>query len=629
MRVNLASLPTPPKERVIDFPRLDGGLNTWEVDYRINANESPDMVNLWWQDGVLCSRNGQTFATDDESLGKGWSAYETLYWDNAFFHIGDKFYCAPLTNPDVHTGDIALREIFSGVPENKGTWFRYGDSLYYKNRGGYFVITYQENGSFKAGTVETYSPIIQINTEPTTAAGDTYQPENRINPQKTVWYSTESGVKEYHLPVQDVDSVDLVTVDDVEWYPEGAEDAPDGAKFYKADLDTGVITFVTEEPEHHNPVRANTVKITYTKANENAMNSIMDCCYATVYGGEQNICVVLGGCPAQPNAYFWCGNHIVMDPGYFPMEQYNFAGDTEDHITGFGKQQAMLVIFKENSIGRAAMGTVAMQSGRTLITMDYTAINSRIGCDLPGSIQLVENNLVFANTQRGVHIVRDSSAAYENNIACISRKVENGLLPTLRGAEVVASYDDGTRYWILADGEVYAWDYTLSGYGDPVWFYFENIHAVAFVTAVQTPYHLDGQGRITVMRKNFQDYGGPIRKRYRFATQYMGGYDYLKDVLSCIFVVRGDADTVIDITYETDYEKRRDMTPIASSTWRLFPRNLEQRCLGFRRFATVARRRPGCRHVRHFAMELENNKTGMDMAVISAQVFYRYQGRDR
>jgi len=626
MRVSLSNMPSPPSEHVLDFPRLDGGLNTWELDYRLKANESPDMVNLWWKEGAICSRNGQVFASAEE-LGTGWSAYEALFWEHGFFHIGDRLYHARLDDPDVSADEVRLTELLSGVPENRGTWFRYGDDLFYKNRGGYFRIKYRE-GVFTAGAVEAYSPIIQINTEPTTAAGDTYQPENRISPQKTVWYTTVEGVTEYHLPVQEVDSVDRVEVDGTRWWLTGDPEAPDGAKFYSVALDAGTVTFETE-PTHHDPVVANTVKITYTKANEGAMSSIMDCPYAVVYGGNRDICVVMGGCEAQPNAYFWCGSHTIMDPGYFPMEQYNFAGDTEEKITGFGKQQNMLVIFKEKSIGRAAMGTTEMGSGRVLITMDYTAINSRIGCDLPWSIQLVENNLVFCNSDRGVHILKDSSSAYENNIASISRKVDNGMLPAVRKAETVTSYDDGDLYWLVADGEVYAWDYSLSAYKDPAWFYFTNVHAVAFLTAVDTPYHLDGKGRVTIMRRSFTDYDGPILKRYRFATQYMGSYDRLKDVLSCIFVVRGDADTEIGITYETDYEKRRDLTPIKSMTWRLVPRNLSYRYIGFRRFATVARRKPGCRHVRHFAMWLENNEAGMDMAVISAQVFYRYQGRDR
>ena len=612
-QVKLSAMPTPAKEYVVNFPRLDGGLNTWELDYRLDANESPEMKNLFWRNGTLCSRDGQVYASDAE-LGTGWSAYETLYYDRAFFHIGGKLYYANALDTD----DMMLQELCDGIAENRGTWFRYGDKLYYKNKGGYYCIA-SDGLAFTCSNVEPYAPVILINTEPTTAAGDEYQGENRLCSQKTVWYSTASGVKEYKLPVQDIESVDKVIVDE--------EELAEG-EGYSVDLVSGTVTFTTE-PTHHDPVRVNTVRITYTKENREAYDSIMDCPYAAVYGGDQNVCVVLGGCEAQPNAYFWSGNHAVMDPGYFPFEQYNLAGDAQEAITGFGRQQNMLVVFKERSIGRASIGTQEMASGRVLLTMNYTAINAAIGCDLPGSIQLVENNLVFANTKNGVCIVRDSSSAYENNITPISRKVDNGLLPLLRRAHTACSHDDGERYWIAADGEVYCWDYTLSGYSNPVWFYFTNIHAVAFLRTGETTLHLDSLGRVTVMRRVFADYGEAVEKVYRFAAQYMGSYDRLKDVTGVMFTVRGDTDSIVRISYETDYERREDLTPVRSMSWHLYPRNLAYRNLGVLNFASVARRKPGCRHVRHFTMTLSNNEVGMDMAVISAQMFYRYQGRDR
>lgn len=621
MRVKLSGLPDPPREYAVEFSRLDGGLNTWELDYRLKNNESPEMKNLWWKDGALCCRDGQTRLTGGESRGRGWSAYEALFHGHGFFHIGTGLYHAELSDPDGAAGSLELSLLLEGVEENRGSWFAYTDCLYYKNRGGYYRIEYDgEAGSFSAGDVPAYAPIIQINTEPTTGAGDAYQPENRICPQKTVWYSTAEGVTVYHIPAGAVDSVDLVTVDG-ETMTEGTD--------YTVDPEAGTVTFA-QEPQHHEPVQVNTVKITYTKANREAMESIMDCPYAAVYGGNQNLCVVTGGCRAQPNAYFWCGNHVAMDPGYFPMEQYNLAGDTQEEITGFGKQQNMLVIFKEHSVGRAEIGTQEMGSGRALITMDYTGINNRIGCDLPWSIRLVENNLVFCNTEQGVHRIENSTYAYENNIVSISRKVDNGLLPLVRGAETVTAFDDGDRYWLAADGEVYAWDYTLSAAKDPSWFYFDHIGAAAFLrTAAEEWYHLGTDGSVTVFRRNFADYGGAIDKVYRFATQNMGGYDRLKDVITVVFAVRGDTDTDIDVMYSTDYEDRMDRTPIRAYSWRLAPRNLAYRFLGVRRFATVARRRPGCRHIRHFTMTLSNRDAGMDMSVVSAQVHYRYQGRDR
>ena len=616
-------MPDPPKEYVLDFPRLDGGLNLWELDYRMDSNQSPEMKNMCWLDGVLNCRDGQVWASSTE-LGEGYTCYDSLFWDHAFFHIGDKIYYALV--PDVVEQEMELSVLLEGVPENRGTFFRYAGALYYKNRGGYFKISYNEDGTFTAGGVDVFSPTTYINMEPNTAAGDEYQPENRLSPTQTVWYSTVSGVTVYHLPVQELDSVDKVVVDDVELV--------DGTD-YAVDLEKGLVTF-TKEPTHHNPVVANTVKITFTKANEDAYNSIMDCPYAAVYGGEQNVCVVVGGCTAQPNAYFWSGNHTIMDPGYFPFEQYNFAGDTEETITGFGKQQAMLVIFKEHSVGRASFSTVEMASGRVMLEMPYTNINSRIGCDLPWTIQLVENNLVFCNTEQGVHMVQDSSSAYENNIVMLSRNVngttqQTGLLTAVRGADRsrVTSFDDDNRYWVVANGQAFVWDYNLSSRQKPSWFYYTNINGVAFFRQNEVCYHMDSLGRVTVFRRIFSDYNGPIEKVFRFATQTMGGYDRLKDVVSVLFAIRSDTDTVIDITYMTDYGTRKDLTPVQSYTWHMAPRNLAYRFLGVRRYSTVVRRRPMCRHIRHFSMRLENNMVGTDMSIVSAQIFYCYQGRER
>jgi len=88
-------------------------------------------------------------------------------------------------------------------------------------------------------------------------------------------------------------------------------------------------------------------------------------------------------------------------------------------------------------------------------------------------------------------------------------------------------------------------------------------------------------------------------------------------------------DSVVRIVYESDYEKRLDLTDIRSMSWKLVPRNLAYRCLGIQKFAHVARRKPGCRHVRHFSMRLENAERAQDLAIISAQIYFRYLGRDR
>ena len=51
MAIPYPTLPERRRVQLLEFPRLDGGLNLQELDYRLSPNQSPEMKNLWWQDG--------------------------------------------------------------------------------------------------------------------------------------------------------------------------------------------------------------------------------------------------------------------------------------------------------------------------------------------------------------------------------------------------------------------------------------------------------------------------------------------------------------------------------------------------------------------------------------------------
>jgi|GEM_PF-1564216 len=697
------SVPDAPKEYTIEYDRLDGGLNLWDLDYRMDKNQSPDMVNLWWKDGVLSCRDGQTACDGVDTAGTaagpgtGYACAHELFHNYLFCHLGTGLYCSPAAAD----GDFALTLLASGVPAVRGTFFHYDGALFYKTRGYYKKIVYHEGQTplFTVEDVTAYVPVTYINVNPATHAGDSYQPENRLSPDKTLWYNAATasrsetftgdgtkkafvltnaaaeqiaavpqvyvngtllyrdeqytaaqasgvwtvtlatapasggwvlvlytvGVKEYRLPVTDAESVVSVTVD-------GA--VKSAGTDYTADLAAGTVTFATAPPVT-DPATNNTVKITYRKTDTDGLASVMDCRYACVYGGGTNVLIVLGGCPAQPNAYFWNGNNTAMDAGYFPYPQYNFAGDANDPVTGFGVQNGYLMIFKERSIGRASAGTETV-SDRAYPTLDYTNVNSQTGCDLPWSIRLIENNLVFCNTYQGVHYLKDTTPAYENNVECLSRNVNGsdvrpGLFHDVRaaGPDAVCCGDDGNRYWLCANGRAWVWDYLLSSVSKPSWFLLTNIGAADFFKTDAALYHLSAAGRLTRFERSYADYGGAIEKRYRFAVQDFGSYERLKDVQRVVFATRSDTDTEIQITWVTDYETRADLTPILCLGWRLAPRNLLLRYLGLRNFANTAVRKPGCRHVRHFTMVLENDTAYRDMSLVSARIDYVFQGRDR
>ena len=628
-KINMQYMPSPNREYSMSYGNLAGGLNIFELDYRLRANESPDMKNLVWKDGCLNSRNGQTWV-DDTDRTSGLAAYQYLFHGAIFFHAGTSIYWID-PNASVPTSTA----IYTNVSLTKrGTFFLYDTKLYYKAPGFYVCITYVGPGmSFTAANVTGYVPVTYINCDPSNGAGDDYQPENRISSEKTLWYNAESGVDDYHLPVL-ATSVTKVVVDGVEL-----------SSGWSYNSSTGVVHFDSAPPVT-NPPTNNTVQITYSLANTTAYNNIMDCPYAAVYGGTGSLCIVMAGSLTQPNAYFWNGNNIAMDATYWPMTQYQLAGDSSDPITGFGKQQSYLVIFKERTVGRTMMSSQYVtdgsttyggdETGRLTIDLPYIQINDKIGCDLPWTIQLIDNNLVWCNAEQGVHILKDSSSAYENNIVCISHKVngsttKNGLLYAVRktSADKVSSCDDTRKYWVVVDGEVWCWDYSLSEYKDPSWFYFTNIYGRAFITDDEEVYHVDNKGRITHFKRVFADYGEAIDKVYQFSTQWFGSYDALKNVNSIIISCRSDTNGTTRLTYITDYEKREDLTTMNVRRWFLVPRNLTYRSLLGMGFAEVFRRKPMCRRVMHYAMRLENNNVGEDLSVVTAQVFYNFQGKDR
>lgn len=600
-------LPSPNTEYVLTLSGLSGGINIREPDWALKPGESPKIENLIFRNGALCSRDGQVYL-DAETHGTFYAAFERPFRGFIVSHCGTKLLAREPSSP------FSVTTLIGSVPANPGCFFEYNGDLFYKNRGGYFRVTLS-GASLTASPVEALTPLIMVNAAPADGAGDLYRPENRLSPLKSVSYNAVENVTRYFLPVI-ADSVTAVTVD-------GA--ALSSGWSYDGSL--GCVDFDTAPPVSDPPVN-NTVTITFSKSNPAAYNSVMDCDRAAVYGGTGTLCIVLAGCAAQPNAYFWNGASAAMDPGYFPMEQYQLAGDASDPVTGFGRQQDFLAVFSSRSLGRTTLSTAEID-GRIVPDLPYRPVNSSIGCDLPRTISLVGNNLCWCSRAEGLCVLKDSSWANENTVECISGKINGdrerpGLLSLLEGCgeNAVHAFPDGNLLHISAGGEEWLWDYSLSSPKDPAWYHFTGVPAAAYIHNGRELMHMDPSGRLTLLTPCLADYGLPINKLYRFATQSFGSFDRLKTVRSVILTMRPETNSRARLTYLCDGARRDDTTPPGPRNWLLVPRNLSFRALGGRGFAEVFRRRPMCRRVRHFAMELSNNTAGEDLSVVSARVFY-------
>jgi len=636
-----------PTIRTLNVDTLNGGLNLWELDYRLDINQSPDCLNMYWKDGALSSRSGQKYIfqnTQETDYGDFVDCYEKYWNDNIIVHKNQTLYSV---NPTTGAHSVLM----SGLTATKGAgFFVFNDKLYYLGGGKYIQIPKTITVSDPVKEVVPYVPTVILGRTPAGTGGSQYQPENRLAPGKRVFFTADGTSTDYYLPYTSLASTTLVvkvlhvTSSPIEWvtYTEVPDVTQASGNVFQVDRTTGVVKFKVAPPQS-DPATVNTVDITcFTEGEEQtkAINSIMQCTCSIVYGGVTELAVVLGGTPVQPNAYFWSGNTSTgFDPSYFPADYYNYAGtDSEQYITGFGRQQNLLVIFSERCIGKSAFDSETI-SERNYLTLPYTSINASIGCDLAGSIQLIQNNLVFANTYAGVYILTDSSAYGENTVYRISRNVNGdgatkGLLLDLRSGEIVCSVDDHQRYWICANEHVYLWDYTIKWYtkGEErlSWFFFDGFDSSKWVSHLESLFYFDPDGNlITENVGKYSDFGNAFIRRYVFATQYFGSYENLKDVLKVVISTGTVTGPAITLSYKTDYEERTDRTVLNAVSWRLVPRDLSQRALRSAPFAKTFVRKPMCWHVRHFQMTMTNDIKDAGMSIMSAQIFYRYAKEDR
>ena len=617
-----------PTEHTIDLSTLDGGLNLWELEYMLPSNQSPDLLNMYWKDGAISSRPGQDYVYEPEEndpYGAFYAGYERLWHDKWICQKGTKLYAV-----DVTTGNHTA--IYSGdLTENfGGSFFVLRENLYYMNGHEYIKISFS-NGDITASDVVPYIPTVVLNRKPDGTGGDLYEDENRLSAGRKVSFTADGTSTGYVLPYMDLADTPVTAVVNGTEMNEG-----DG---FSVDRMTGLVTFDTAPAQTALPV-VNNVTITCYVDDEDAADSILNCRCVTAYGSGNAIVVVCGGTPKQPNAYFWSGNTAYgLDPSYFPYESYNFAGVNNEYITGFGKQQNMLIIFKEHSIGKTTFDSTSMDD-LTRVNLAYTPVNDTIGCSFEKSIKLVQNNLIFASRENGVYVLMDTSAAYENNVKRISRNVngnawKRGVLYDLQHSEEheVCAYDDGERYWLCTHSHVYIWDYEVNAIYSKeerlAWFLFDGISPINWLKTPDTDYYGRADGALVKFVPTFADFGEGFMRRYTFAVQHFGTYDVLKDVQRVIFATRSDTGCLINVKYKTDYEERDDLTLVDLRGVSLVPRDLSNRILRLIKYAGTAIRIPRCFHIRHFSMTLYNDVPFTDMGVIGAQIVYRYSRRDR
>ncbi|HQD38662.1 MAG TPA: hypothetical protein PK687_07095, partial [Candidatus Avimonas sp.] len=193
----------------------------------------------------------------------------------------------------------------------------------------------------------------------------------------------------------------------------------------------------------------------------------------TWYGGDASglrggTRLFVSGNPEYPNLVHWSD---VNNPLYFPEGNFKYVGSDSQRVTGFGKQGDMLIVFKEKETYRfgietAEVTTQAVEAG-IAVTNDYVftvvPINSYIGCDVPNTIQLCSNNLVWMNTNGKVYTLVSANQYNENTIKEVSLNIESKIKEhTAEELKNASAADYDGRYYLLIGNKIYVQDYRNS-----------------------------------------------------------------------------------------------------------------------------------------------------------------------
>ena len=166
----------------------------------------------------------------------------------------------------------------------------------------------------------------------------------------------------------------------------------------------------------------------------------------------------------------------VGNPLYFSKNSYIGVGQSSQAVTGFGKQDNSLIIFKERELFRLTYNGLNHLSGEDLIEqalVDITAneiqlslqqIHGYIGCDAPQSIELCRNRLVWL-CGGTVYTLTSQSPYSERTVLALSGMMDKRLkTESTIALKKAFSADWNGRYFLFIGTRIYVMDYESAGY---------------------------------------------------------------------------------------------------------------------------------------------------------------------
>ena len=586
-----------------------GGLNIQDLEYDLNINQSPKMLNMMLKNGAFGKRYGQTlvhqFTEDVLAVGK--------YKGSLYVHAGTTLI---KYEPESDTETVIYSDNDKLV--NKGIFFNFNKMLYYLN-GSIFL----EYDGTTASAVEPYCPDLCINRKPDGSYADIIDDYNRLGAGFKNTFNGDGDSVDYYLTDQNLDEREVIAEVDGITLVEDTD--------FSVDRVNCIVTF-NDPPANIQ----NNVVITAYKTEQEYIDSVMNNKYWAAYGGTNNSRLFLAG---NGHSIYYFSD--VFDASYFPESNYATVGNGEDDITGFGAQYNVLVVFKPTEMYAISYQLVQNEDGDMEAQFFSAQINVEMGCDMPDTIHYVDNRLTWGSTEWGICTLCSTVIEDERNVRVISRNINGGkrmpgLLDEPNLEKAIAVNFEG-KYILTINGKAFAWDYTVSPYpaSDRVssdnaarqlaWFYWENIHLDTYMQLDRKLYYSNGN-KLCVLDYVLSDFDEEIPSYYQTPMLDFGAFEYLKTISKVFFQVRGDTPAKINITYITDEDPNGEEDPepiqIPVRLWEGF--SWAGFAWSFIAYAQTFSRKCSIKKVTLFGIYFENNELNKDMSLSGVRCDYIY-----
>lgn len=582
---------------------LDGGINLLRQETALPMNQASAILNLTADDrGTLSKRKGQSLL--DTSLGNG-GCTSIIYKGKIIKQWSTFLYSENLdgSNPI---------QIYSGLTVSKAFFIVFQGLLYIFNG----IEPLQYNGT----TVSTlasnaYVPIVSQGRKFDGSVSTLYEPLNLLTGAFTDMFSPLGTETVFTLSFKGLDA-NLVTCNN---------GTTEGAGF-TVDRVNGKVTFSVAPT-----AGTNTLKLTAYKVNASDALQIKNCTYAAEFSSR----LFITGNPNYPNRLWKTGltpNQATIQANYFPasgLSSFDSVTGIDKKMVAFIKKLDKLIYLKEDSTSVTYNQTQSDGASGFPISN----INETIGCDMPGSVQLVNNMPIFFNSLNGGYAITSTTVLGESEVKPLSSNINGnglrqGLLQeSLSDLQNCSSFNDGQKYYLCmpSSGRVYCWDYSL-GYNlaNPEslhWFIYDNIHANNF-------FMIDGvlcyssslTGSIVKFIDALNDFGQSMKGLWKSKLMDMEMSEYYKNITELWLTTRANSGSTMVINYYDDNGTMINTSNVPQSTTKSFKwSNLKWSEFTWKsqKFAPTLRFKPGIKNVRYFQIEIINNNFNEDLSIVA------------